>query len=625
MASISVFSKVLKQKKIIFFIFLVLFGIGMALPKTAHADWLDDGATWVNQTFAGAGDALKGVGLDVIAGAGKLIVAVSMSLVYIGKTLFDGILSSEYLQKAITKEPIVIQGWTVVRDFANMFIVLGFVVIGISTILRIREYEAQKLLPTLIIVALLINFSLLICGIIIDGTNITMNYFLSGPINVGAGGVTNPITKAVTSDSIYKNIDRYLNPASINWKAFAAIVASASLYAGIAAMLFIIYAMLFLFRYVALMCLVILSPLAFVCYVFPATKPIWNKWWSQFTQWAIMGIPATFFIWLSSQMAVETFRNGTPASPIAFFIPVAFMYFAYTLTFQISAIGSAGAIGLATGAMGFAAGASKWAGGKAMSGAGTLAANSTPGKAITSAGGRFLERVGLRAQGRTASLEAQRLEDPRKRIGAIQSNTELAKIANGRAFTERAMRDKAVAIERLYKEGKSGLITDQKAAVAFASSYGVQHDVFEKGDPRNVIHNTNKVNEVLKLRGISRPTAAQRTAVENELVADAYKKADVKTLREMPSTRTTAAGIVIPGAYDMNFVNNISHKKLNKVGEELSIDKVAQLKDLLPDLRTRRDSFAPTIGNVAGAAANPNHDPQRFTDLDRKISAIEHM
>ncbi|MBI3631487.1 MAG: hypothetical protein HY219_01300, partial [Candidatus Staskawiczbacteria bacterium] len=72
---------------------------------------------------------------------------------------------------------VVAAGWPMVRDLANMIIVLGFVVIGIATTLRIQEYQAKKLLPKLIIVALLINFSLLICGIFIDSSNIIIHYF----------------------------------------------------------------------------------------------------------------------------------------------------------------------------------------------------------------------------------------------------------------------------------------------------------------------------------------------------------------------------------------------------------------------------------------------------------------
>ena len=63
-------------------------------------------------------------------------------------SIFQNIASSEVLKFAITKDNMVIHGWQIVRSLANMFIVLGFVVVGIATILRIREYEAQKkLLP----------------------------------------------------------------------------------------------------------------------------------------------------------------------------------------------------------------------------------------------------------------------------------------------------------------------------------------------------------------------------------------------------------------------------------------------------------------------------------------------
>ncbi|GAI30419.1 unnamed protein product, partial [marine sediment metagenome] len=63
--------------------------------------------------------------------------------------------------------------------FVNMLLVLILVYIAIATILRLAGYETKKLLITFIIVALLVNFSPVICGLIVDASNIVMNFFLS--------------------------------------------------------------------------------------------------------------------------------------------------------------------------------------------------------------------------------------------------------------------------------------------------------------------------------------------------------------------------------------------------------------------------------------------------------------
>jgi hypothetical protein len=62
-------------------------------------------------------------------------------------------------------------------------------------------------------------------------------------------------------------------------------------------------ALLFIARYVFLWMLVILAPLAFFCYILPATRKIWSMWWNQFIGWCFVGIGAAFFLYLAQRMA----------------------------------------------------------------------------------------------------------------------------------------------------------------------------------------------------------------------------------------------------------------------------------------------------------------------------------
>ena len=74
---------------------------------------------------------------------------------------------------------LVNTGWTFTRDFANMFFLVALVFIGLSTILRIRDYEAKKALPRLIIIALLLNFTPVIVSFIVDIANVVTYFFFS--------------------------------------------------------------------------------------------------------------------------------------------------------------------------------------------------------------------------------------------------------------------------------------------------------------------------------------------------------------------------------------------------------------------------------------------------------------
>lgn len=571
----------LKQRKMISAILLFFLLTGIVLPKVARADMLDDIVKWEKDTLKSITGAAENLGLDIIAGTGKFVVGVVVFVEKFAKKIFDSVINADFLKKSITGNKTVIDGWITVRDFSNMFIVLGFVVIGLATILRIREYEAQKLLPTLIIVALLINFSLMICGIIIDGANITMNYFLLGPVAVGGGSVSNIIDPIVSSPKVYQAIDKALKDDPINWQEFAGVVAYACITAGLAAMLFIMYAALFLVRYVALMCLVILSPLAFVCFAFPATKQIWSKWWSQFTQWAIVGIPAGFFIYLASKIAQDRLQsfianNTLPDNMLDLFIPVAFMYFAYTLTFQISALGAAGAIGAATGAMGFVAGAgargAKWAGGRAaeISGAKTAA------HAITDAGSRMLEFAHLRRAGATSAMRANRVEQAGKDFNhKTMTNAEILSEMRHRgargasAFKEATSRK----ILNEYAENNPNQANMLAAVAGRARAWGVDTTDAEKLIPGLSGTNRSVVQRLLNERNPMTGANYTLPDAQVEAVRQRFGRLDSAGIQNLHHSQITTTGSLA-----------MNSRSFDRASINFNANQSAAYKALIPDM-----------------------------------------
>ena len=202
-----------------------------------------------------------------------------------------------------TKNQLVREGWTITRDLVNMFFILIMVAIGVATILRVKGYEIKKLLPKAIAIAILINFTPVICGVIIDAANILTNFFLSaGTRGVGAiiNGTEGPqSTLAGLLNQLWEAVK------SFDWKEIAFAMFSAIIvmvFNFTAAFILIILALLFLLRYIMLWILVILSPLAFFCYILPGTQKIWKTWWDQFIQWCFIGIGAAFFLYMAQRM-----------------------------------------------------------------------------------------------------------------------------------------------------------------------------------------------------------------------------------------------------------------------------------------------------------------------------------
>jgi hypothetical protein len=227
----------------------------------------------------------------------QLALTVSTLLLGAAGAILNWVLSPDFINLPYTKEGIVGVGWVLVRDFTNMFFIVILVFIGLATALRIRDYEAKKTLPLLMLIALLINFTPVICGAVIDASNIVMHFFLekltgTNVLEVQLLNQWNMLRGELSGLSI-------LNPLSHLSTVLKSIVLI--IFNLIATFIFFAFSFLFIIRYIAIWVLVILSPLAFFSYILPATRKIWSTWWNQFFQWLIIGITAAFFLYLGLQ------------------------------------------------------------------------------------------------------------------------------------------------------------------------------------------------------------------------------------------------------------------------------------------------------------------------------------
>jgi preprotein translocase subunit Sec61beta len=217
--------------------------------------------------------------------------------------------------------PFVEAGWLFTRNLVNVFLLLIVAITGFATILRFQEYDAKKILPRLILVALLVNFSGVAVAFVVDIANIFTSFFLSKVTNFGLGIDTTLQLLQTTKDGAIDILKGMFNndPLSFLVKAFTP--AANALAIGVFFLLLIlvlfVVLLLFIVRIVILWILTILSPIAFAMSVLPATQSLWKQWRTQLFQWAFIGIPMSFFLWLSAIIVknmgqVEaTFGRGT--------------------------------------------------------------------------------------------------------------------------------------------------------------------------------------------------------------------------------------------------------------------------------------------------------------------------
>ncbi len=203
------------------------------------------------------------------------------------------------------------------RGLTNIIFVVALIAIGLGTALRIGDYQAKKALPMLIIIALLINFTPVILGFIIDASNIIMNFFVSGGFS-GGGYFAN---FASQQGDFLKNLvgggSAFYDVTGSQRAMSAAIGALMMIFSNIIAIaVYFVFSFLFVMRYVVLWLLVVLSPFAFACYILPTTRGYFGQWWKQFTQWCFIGVTAAFFLYLADHM-IEAGYRGTIGSQMS--------------------------------------------------------------------------------------------------------------------------------------------------------------------------------------------------------------------------------------------------------------------------------------------------------------------
>lgn len=167
--------------------------------------------------------------------------------------------------------------WDAFRNIANtMFIILLLVVIFSQLTGRgIDNYGIKKILPRIIIAAVLINLSYVICQLAVDLSNI---------IGVGLRGIFDNIIPNTTGGYEANGAQYVVAFGGLGAIGLAALFISPGLIITVAlALLSAAIAVLFLWivlisRQVGVILIVALSPLAFACYILPNTDKFFKKW-----------------------------------------------------------------------------------------------------------------------------------------------------------------------------------------------------------------------------------------------------------------------------------------------------------------------------------------------------------
>ena len=202
------------------------------------------------------------------------------------------------------REGMVQTGWQIVRDICNNFFIILLLITAISTMLRQGEFKDWRgMLPKILVAAVVINFSLLMCGIFIDVSQIFTLTFAS-PLNsitgynviLAAMGIPSgmQLSKLLSAKENSLETTSRVDPIDLIAALFYAIVTTF-----VTIVVIIAVTVILAYRIVWLWFLIILSPLPILLQIFKKGANYASQWWSEFTKYLIVGPVVMFFLYLS--------------------------------------------------------------------------------------------------------------------------------------------------------------------------------------------------------------------------------------------------------------------------------------------------------------------------------------
>src|SRR3989344_6063818 len=250
---------------------------------------------------------LMSFGIDTVVELAASFVFLLLTL--IGKIIaaLAGALSAVIKMRIYTDSanaPVVYQSWKIMRDFANMFFIIALIVMAFATIFDVAKYNVRTLIAKFLIAALLINFSLTLGGLVINGAQIINNTFLIaiGDAATRLGQDLNPsnlLPAEATSGSASSANIQGLALNVLVQLTFSVVLLGVFLFAILAGLVFT------LIRIPIIWALLIVSPFAWVMSVFPQTSEYYKKWWHYFIGWCVALPVFLFFLYFGLYFAAN--------------------------------------------------------------------------------------------------------------------------------------------------------------------------------------------------------------------------------------------------------------------------------------------------------------------------------
>lgn len=463
--------------------------------------------------------------------------------------------------------------WSVVRDIFNLTFIFGLVYIGFKMIFDSSDSNAKKMLGSLVMAALLVNFSLFITKFVIDFSNIAASQFAAAFYNSGNGTyeVAASFMNLLGLSTLWQQGTMVSDGAGYGY-----IFGTLILFL-VAAFVFGAGAILLTIRFVVLNIYMVLSPLMFLGWVFPGFSGTSKDYWKGFLSRAFFAPAYILMIYFSNQILVNLRGNGAGGNMANVFgaptvsqttFSSVMPYFILTCVFLISSLvvaqkmgaqGATSAVALGKRASSGTRGYIQKKAGNATVGTAAWVGRNTIGAAgnnATSNGNKFGRSINAAAQGKgVKAWAARRVQDVSS--AAATASYDVRNVGN---------LGKEMGIGEGHKGGFAKMVEERSKkekdrAKKFAyndqvyADYGVQEEFDTYNDlitRRNKMFEelaqTDDQNERTRLSDISRGLQEEISHMEDAKLSDVEKsrlsepeqKAKLERLSEFKAARKAA-------------------------------------------------------------------------------------
>ncbi len=220
--------------------------------------------------------------------------------------LFSLAINADFLSgpTGLLNRPEIYELWKFIRDFCNIFFIFMLLIRAFSMIFQLDQYSGKKTLFKIILVALFVNFSFPVARVMIDISNVPTYFFAQQILQQNGGNsigevTSNSFLSASRMEVLLLGEDKRHDQIS---RLFVAII-----FMFLFAVALGILAVLFMVRVVALVVLVIFSPIGFMR-LMPGIGGSAGEWWKQLMGYLIFA-PAAMLMLLVSVRFVSVLSS----------------------------------------------------------------------------------------------------------------------------------------------------------------------------------------------------------------------------------------------------------------------------------------------------------------------------